>query len=306
MTVAPELKSPPVNHQHPRVAPSTRRRPIHLGKSVVFLLLLTYLAIVVYPVFWLMATSLKADQEIFLHPFKLPDLHSLRWGNFAHAWTQGYLGKYFVNSVTLTLGSVIVTLFLAATTAFAVSRYRFRLARPMLLFFTAGLMVPLQLTIVPMFFQMRQWHLLDSLFGLFLAYVGLGLPFAVFVLAGFFKTISRSLHEAARLDGCSEWQVFWHVILPIGRPGLITVAIFLLLGNWNEFLVAFICLSGKGSESIRTLPLGLANITIVSQYHSDWGMAFAGLVLVMLPTVVAYVFLQKHLTTGITAGAVKG
>jgi ABC-type glycerol-3-phosphate transport system permease component len=95
-------------------------------------------------------------------------------------------------------------------------------------------------------------------------------------------------------------------MLPMARPGLITVAIFLFLGNWNEFFVAFICLSGKGSEAARTLPLGLANITIVSQYRSDWGMAFAGLVLMMLPTLAVYIVLQKHLTKGITAGAVKG
>ena len=95
-------------------------------------------------------------------------------------------------------------------------------------------------------------------------------------------------------------------MLPIARPGLITVAIFLFLGNWNEFFVAFICVSGQGSEGVRTLPLGLANITIVSQYRSDWGLAFAGLVLMMLPVLIAYVIFQKHLTKGVTAGAVKG
>jgi ABC-type glycerol-3-phosphate transport system permease component len=95
-------------------------------------------------------------------------------------------------------------------------------------------------------------------------------------------------------------------MLPLARPGLVTVGIFLFLGNWNEFFVAFITLSGKGADSIRTLPLGLANVTIVSQYRSDWGLAFAGLVLMMLPTLIAYIFLQKQLTKGITAGAVKG
>jgi ABC-type glycerol-3-phosphate transport system permease component len=141
---------------------------------------------------------------------------------------------------------------------------------------------------------------------LFLAYLAFGFPFSIFVLTGFFKSLPASLHESALLDGASEFAAFWHVMLPMARPGLITVAIFLFLGNWNEFFIAFICLSGKGSEAARTLPLGLANITIVSQYRSDWGMAFAGLVLMMLPTLVVYVLLQKHLTKGITAGAVKG
>jgi ABC-type glycerol-3-phosphate transport system permease component len=153
---------------------------------------------------------------------------------------------------------------------------------------------------------MRAMNLLNSRTGLFLAYLAFGFPFSIFVLTGFFRSLPASLHESALLDGASEFGAFWHVMLPMARPGLITVAIFLFLGNWNEFFVAFICLSGKGSEAARTLPLGLANITIVSQYRSDWGMAFAGLVLMMLPTLAVYVVLQKHLTKGITAGAVKG
>jgi N-acetylglucosamine transport system permease protein len=282
------------------------RRPLHLSRAAIYLLLLSYLVIVVYPMFWLLATSLKPDQEIFLHPFSLPDLHHLDWVNFSRAWFDAHLGDYFFNSLIITVGSVAVTLLLASTTACALSRYQFRLAAPLLYFFIAGLMIPLQLTIVPLFFQMKQWHLLDNRLGLLLAYIGFGLPFAVFVLAGFYRGLPRSLEEAARLDGCSELQVYRYVILPLGRPGMITVAIFLILGNWNEYFVAFICLSGREARALRTMPLGLANITIISQYRSDWGVAFAGLVLVMLPTIVTYAFLQKHLTAGLTTGAVKG
>ncbi len=282
------------------------RSRIILGQGPILLLLLAYLLIVLYPIFWLCYTSLKPDKEIFLNPFGLPAINNLRWDNFTHAWVGAHFGRYFLNSALLTISTVAVTTFIAATTAFALTRYAFRSASPLLLFFLGGLMVPLQLTIVPLFFQMKDMHMLDSLTGLFFAYVGFGLPFAVFVLAGFFKTLPASLHESARLDGCTEWGAFWHVMLPMSRAGLITVAIFLFLGNWNEFFVAFICLSGQGSEAARTLPLGLANITIVSQYRSDWGMAFAGLVMMMIPVLIMYIFLQKHLTKGITAGAVKG
>jgi ABC-type glycerol-3-phosphate transport system permease component len=202
-------------------------------------------------------------------------------------------------------------------TAYAVSRFKFPLAKPILFYFLAGLMIPLQLAIVPLFFQMKQLDMLNSRAGLFVVYLAFGFPFSVFILAGFFKTLPASLHESAVLDGASEFQAFWHVMLPLARPGLITVAIFLFLGNWNEFFVAFITMSGRppGDELAgisrfmqepRTLPLGLANITIVSNYRSDWGMAFAGLVMMMLPTLIAYIFLQKHLTKGITAGAIKG
>ena len=191
-------------------------------------------------------------------------------------------------------------------TAYAISRFVFTGAKPILFYFLAGLMIPLQLAIVPLFFQLKQFDLLNSREGLFLVYLAFGFPFSIFILTGFFRTLPASLHESALLDGASEFGAFWHVMLPLARPGLITVGIFLFLGNWNEFLVAYMTLSGAGSEHIRTLPLGLANITIVAQYRADWGVAFAGLVLMMLPTLVAYVFLQKHLTKGITAGAVKG
>jgi N-acetylglucosamine transport system permease protein len=286
--------------------PAPQRAPrFSFSSPLVWLLLFSYAVLVVYPLLWLFYSSLKSDQEIFLYPFQLPRLTGLHWENFSNAWINGRFNAYFANSILITSTTVIATTFLAAMTAYALSRFTFPGVRALYFYFLAGLMIPIQLAIVPLFFQLKSLSLLNDLFGLFLVYLAFGFPFSVFVLTGFFRSLPASLHEAALLDGASEYQAFWHVMLPMARPGLITVGIFLFLGNWNEFFVAFICLSGKASENIRTLPLGLANITIVSNYRSDWGMAFAGLVLMMLPTLVAYVFLQKHLTKGITAGAVK-
>jgi ABC-type glycerol-3-phosphate transport system permease component len=296
---------PPSRNRAPAgVGPAQRRVPV--GRAIIFLLLLGYGAMVVYPMFWLFYTSLKTDQDIFLHPFRLPSPSHLAWDNFGRAWTNGHFGEYFFNSVLLTSTTVVVTVFLAAMTSYALARFVFPGARSIYFYFLSGLMVPLQLAIVPLFFELKSMDLLDSLLGLFLVYVAFGFPFSIFVLTGFFRSLPGSLHESALLDGAGEFGAFWHVMLPLARPGLVTVGIFLFLGNWNEFFVAFICLSGQNSEHIRTLPLGLANVTIVSQYRSDWGVAFAGLVLMMLPTLVAYIFLQKQLTKGITSGAVKG
>ena len=281
------------------------RRP-SLLKPLIYLVLLTYLAIVVYPMFWLLATSLKNDRDIFLRPFSLPHLGALQWGNFARAWTAGSFGAFFFNSVVVTICTVAATLIAAAMAAYALARFRFPGDRPIFFYFLAGLMVPLQLAVVPLFFQMRGFGLLDSRFGLCVVYVAFGLPFAIFVLTGFFKSLPAGLHEAALVDGAGEFRAFWSIMLPLARPGMITVAIFTFLGTWNEFLLAFMFLSGHGSEKIRTLPLGLANITIASQYRSDWGMAFAGLVLMMAPLLFIYLVLQKHLTKGITLGAIKG
>ena len=286
-----------------------------LTRPLVYLLLGSYFVLVLYPMLWLFYSSLKGDREIFLYPFRLPT--TLHWENFSNAWITGHFGEFFTNSVLITLTTVVVTTFLAAMAAYALARFDFPLSRPAFFYFLAGLMIPIQLSIVPLFFQLRAFHLLNSRFGLFLVYLAFGFPFSVFVLSGFFKTLPASLYESALLDGAGEFQAFWHVMLPLARPGLITVAIFLFLGNWNEFFVAFITLSGRSpDESLpwlsrfvqepRTLPLGLAAITIRSNYRSEWGMAFAGLVLMMLPTLITYIFLQKHLTKGITAGAIKG
>ena len=287
-------------------------------------MLASYLLIVIFPIFWLFYTSLKPDQKIFLEPFSLPHRGEIEWvrvwqtpplavpANFYNAWTKGSFSAYFANSVIMTRSTVLATTCLAAMTGYALSRFEFRGAKPILFYFLAGLMIPIQLAIIPLFFELKNFGLLDSRTGLFVVYLAFGFPFSVFVLTGFFKTLPASLHESALLDGASEFGAFWHVMLPLARPGLITVAIFLFLGNWNEFFVAFMCLSGHTSEHIsfwnnpQTLPLGLAKITIVANSRSDWGMAFAGLVLMMLPTLIVYIFLQKHLTKGITAGAVKG
>ena len=229
----------------------------------------------------------------------------LQWSNFSYAWTKGHFGDYFLNSVVVTAATVAASTFFAAMAAYALARFTFRGARPLFFYFLAGLMVPLQMAIIPLFFQMNQMHLLSSRLGLISVYVAFGMPFAIFVLTGFFKSLPASLHESALIDGAGEFRAFWYIMLPLARPGLVTVAIFSFLGTWNEFFMAFMFLSGKDAERLRTLPLGLANITIVSQYRSDWGMAFAGLVIVMLPTLLAYTFLQRRLTKGITLGALK-
>ncbi len=189
--------------------------------------------------------------------------------------------------------------------AHLLSRFVFWGCRALLFYFLAGLMVPIHLSIVPLFFEMRALGLLNSRLGLWLAYVAFSLPFAIFILTGFFRSLPVSLHESARVDGAGEFRAFWHVMMPLARPGMVTVAIFTFLGTWNEFFMAFMFLSGEGSQRLRTLPLGLANITMVSQYSSDWSLAFAGLVVVVLPTLGMYLLLQKQLSQGVTVGAVK-
>ena len=275
-------------------------------RAIVYLILLLVLLTVLYPLFWLITASLKTDRAMFAHPFAMPELHNLQWINFTRAWSVGHFHSYFVNSIVVTAFTVIITTLLSAMAAYALCRFTFLGARPIFFLLLAGLMLPLQQVVVPLFFEMRELGLLNSRLGLIIVYIALGLPFGVFVMSGFFKTQPASVYESALVDGAGEWRAFWSIMLPIARPGLITVAIFTFLGTWNEFMVAFMFLSGQGSETLRTLPLGLANITIAGQYRSDWGQAFAGLVLIVAPTLIICLTLQRYITKGLTAGAVKG
>ena len=167
-------------------------------------------------------------------------------------------------------------------------------------------MIPTQLAVVPLFFELRSLGLLNSRTGLILAYTANGLPFAIFILAGFFRSLPRALYEAAVIDGCDEFGAFWRVLLPLAKPGLVTVAIFQFIGVWKEYFYAFMLASGDGGVGARTLPLGLANLSIEAEYHNTYAMLFAGLVLVTLPILAVYLLLQRRIVKGIAAGALKG
>ena len=275
-------------------------------KMLIFSVLLSYLIVVVYPLIWINYTALKTDQEIFLKPFSLPDFKNLQWENFEQAWVGANFSQYFVNSTLVTACALTSCLLLASMAAYALSRFRIPGGTIIFYLFLSGLMIPVQLSIIPLFFQMREWGLLNSRLGLTLVYIAGGLPFAIFILTGFFKNLPRSLHEAAQIDGCGELRIFWSIMLPLARPGLVTVAIFTFLSFWNEYFIAYMFLSGEDSESIRTLPLGLANIAITSQYRSNWGVCFAGLALLFVPTLIFYILLQRQIVKGVAAGALKG
>jgi ABC-type glycerol-3-phosphate transport system permease component len=190
--------------------------------------------------------------------------------------------------------------------AYALARFSHPAGRAAFGLFLAGLTIPAQLAIVPLFFELRSAGLLNSRLGLVLVYTANGLPFAIFILAGFFRSLPRSLYEAAVVDGCGEFSAFWRVLLPLARPGLVTVAIFQFIGIWKEYFYAFMLVNGDTAGSARTLPLGLANLSIAAEYRTEYGMLFAGIILVTLPILLVYVALQRQIVSGIAAGALKG
>lgn len=316
---------------------SRNRREGGLGATALqvglYAVLFLWLAAVVLPLAWVFMNSVRSSQEVFENPFGLPwlitgspyadvpDVPS-PWlaarGNFANAWVKSQFSDFFSNSVVVTSLSLVGILTLGAMAAYVLARFPFRGSRAILIYFVSGMMIPAQLVLVPLFFQFTEmsralsWlsrplgyevHLHDTLSGLIAIYIALSLPFTVLVLTGFFKSLPGQLREAAIMDGCGEYRVFWHIMLPLARPGLVTAAIFNFLGIWNEYLFALVFVNANEK---KTLPLGLASVSIQAQYKTDFGLMFAGLVIVMIPTLVVYGLLQRQLTRGITVGALKG
>lgn len=281
------------------------RKGFSVGGRMIGLVLCAYAAWVVVPMLWVAAGSLKPDSLIFREPFSPPDFAAPEWDNYGRAWAEAHFGTHLWNSALLTLGATLVITYVGALAAYAIARFQHRAAGAVFWVFLIGLVVPAQLSVVPLFFQLRELGLLGTRTGLFLAYCANGLPFAVFVLAPFFRQLPKALHEAAILDGCTEWGAFWRVQLPLVTPGLASVAIFQAIGLWKEFFLAFMLLSGRDAAALQTLPLALGNLSIAAQYRSDYGMLFAGIVIVSLPVLVAYLLLQRRIEAGLTAGAVK-
>jgi len=285
---------------------SSRPARLTLSSGVIVAVLLGSALWVVFPMIWVAYSSLKPDAAIFHNTFALPAAHNLRWDNYARAWREARFGEYFFNSILVTVASVTIIVSLGALAAYALARFYHPAARAVFWLFLAGLMITAQLAMVPLFFELRALDLLNSRIGLILVYTANGLPFAIFILAGFFRSLPRALYEAAVIDGCNEFSAFWRVLLPLARPGLVTVAIIQFIGVWKEYFFAFMLVGSDADGAARTLPLGLANLSITSQFRSDYGMLFAGIVLVTLPILAVYLLLQRQIVKGVAAGALKG
>jgi N-acetylglucosamine transport system permease protein len=270
-------------------------------KVAVFLSLGVFAAIVVMPLVWVLLTSLKTGDEIFRSPWAIPD--SPQWVNYANAWEQGGIGRYFMNSLIVTVGTLVILLPAGAMAAYVLARYVFFGSKALFAGFLGGMMFPHFLVIVPLFFLLRNIGMLDTKSGLILVYVAYSLSFTIFVLFGFFQSLPDELEEAAMLDGCGHAGTFWRVMLPLAKPGLIVVAIFNAIGLWNEYGLALVLVS---SEENRTLPLGIANLVMVQHYQADWGALFAGLVIVMLPVMFVYWLFRDRIHETMLAGATKG
>jgi raffinose/stachyose/melibiose transport system permease protein len=281
---------------------SRRGRSIRklVGKAPLAIIVTLFLVVVLYPLVWLILSSFKTTQEFATQPtWALPQ--GFAWQNYVQAWNSG-MGTYFLNSILAVFPSLFLILAISVSAAFGLEVMTWRLRNPVLFLFLAGIMVPLQLVLLPLFTVYFQAGLIDTRWALIITYTAFGLPLSVFLMAGFFKSVPREVMEAAVLDGANIYKVFYRVALPMVANGLVTIALVQFFFLWNDLLFSLTFIS---SDSNRTIQTGLLNFT--GQYGQvDWGPTFAAISLAVIPTLILYLVLNQQVIKGLASGSLKG
>jgi len=294
----PEVPTLPTAH----IAGRTSR--LHRLRNLPYYVILgLWSALTILIFLWLVLSSFKSNVEIFGSPWSLPatPLQSAA-ENYGAAWTTAHLGLYFLNSVIVSVVSVVLVVVVSAPAAYVLSRIPFPGKTAVTYYFIAGMGLPLQLIMIPLYVLLNQMHMLDTLQGLIVAYIGVSVPFTILLLTGFFRTLPSELEDAGAMDGASESGIFWRIMLPLAGPGMFTVAIFNFVTIWNEFLLALLIIN---SDSHRTIPIGVLNIRYSMQYTSNWSALFAAVVVVIIPSFIIFVILSDRIMSGLTLGASK-
>ncbi len=281
-----------------RGARSASRRPRAVAlRWVVAILLLAISALTIFPLVWLVLTSIRPANTVFGGSF-FPSSVTLH--AYATAWSSTDFGTHFLNSLMVTVATVIGVVILATLAGYAFATLRFPFKNVIYVALLVTLMMPSTSLIIPLYLQLKSFGLLNSRVGLVVLYVSSSAPFAMFLMRAFFETLPHELVQAARIDTAGEFQIFLRVILPLTRPGLATVVIFQFLSTWNEFIYANTVLQNTGR-----LPLQPVLFSLVGQYQTDWPTLCAGLTMSIVPVVAVYVWMQRHFVSGMTMGAVK-
>lgn len=262
-------------------------------------LILTSL-IVVLPITWVIYTSFKTSAEFLENPWALPQ--GLHWQNFINAIDKANMGEYFMHSIGVTVGALTLLFLLIVPLSYAISRFDFKFNKWILMLFMAGLFISSNYIVVPIFMILKDLGGLNKLWVLCIVYATTTMPFNTYLLTGFMKGIPKDYEEAAQIDGCGYWGTLFKVIIPMSKPGFVTIGVFAFMAYWNEYILALTVLKPQN----YTLPVGLKNLMEVQKFATDWGAMFAGLVIVMVPTMIFYAIVQKKLTSGLSIGGLKG
>jgi N-acetylglucosamine transport system permease protein len=299
--VPPERPSKPVSN------PATDT--IFSGFSHLFLFV--WGAMVVFPLLWVVLSSFKDDAQILKNPLSLIP-NSFHWDNFSRAWGAGHIGAFFFNTVIIVGGGVFLTMLLGSMAAYVLARYDFPGNRAIYYLFLAGLSLPVYLAAVPLYVGTAKMGQITPLLGtnsyvmLILVYVGWSLSFTIFFMHSFFRTLPTGVAEAAIVDGASHTSLFFRVMLPMAKPGLISIGIFNVLGQWNQWYLPVLLMQPSGGEAKhQVISQGLIDLSVNQGYKSDWSGLFAGVTMAMLPVLIVYIVFQRQVQAGLTGGITK-
>ena len=284
-----------------------------LYKFFIYFVLFALAISIVVPVAWVFMASVKENSEFYGNPWTLPNGFYIE--NFINAWNKAQMGDYMINSVIVTALALIILLVVALPASYALARFQFRGAKLLRTAFMAGLFINVNYIVVPIFLMLRdgdnwlrnltgQGFLLNNLFVLAVVYAATALPFTIYLLSGYFVTLPHDYEEAAYIDGAGFFTTMVRIIFPMAKPSIITVILFNFLSFWNEYIISMTLMNGLNAQ--KTLPVGLLNLMQAQQAAAQYGMMYAGLVIVMLPTLILYICVQKQLTQGMTRGGLKG
>jgi raffinose/stachyose/melibiose transport system permease protein len=267
-------------------------------QTVVLIWFSLFAVVIIYPILWLGLSGLKSNADFFLNTWSLPE--EWLWANYRAAWDAG-IGQFFLNSVFITIVSVVIVLLLGSMAAFGLSRFQFKGQNVLLVIILSGLMLAPQVSLIPLYKLLQAIGLYNTYWALILPYVAFQLPFSIFLMRSYFLSIPKELEESAIIDGCNIWKVYRHIIVPMGKPIIASCALLTGMNVWNEFMFALVFVE---DSALRTIPVGLMNLR--SQLNTNFGIQLAGLAISALPMIIAYIVFQKQFVRGLSAGGVKG
>ena len=281
-------------------------------KAVIYIALIILAICIIVPVAWAFVASIKQDSEFYGNPWALPQ--GFHWQNFSDAFQKANMGQYMLNSVIVTAVALGILLIVALPAAYVLARYKFKGKWLWNTLFMAGLFINVNYIVVPIFLMLNNGDkflnntighsfFLDNLFILALVYASTALPFTIYLLSGYFKSLPKDYEEAASVDGAGYFRTMVQIIMPMAKPSIVTVILFNFLSFWNEYIISMTLISDK---AMKTLPVGLMQLMAAQKSAVQFGQMYAGLVIVMLPVLLLYILVQKKLTQGMTLGGLKG
>lgn len=289
-----------------------KNRTSSLGKISIYIPLILLTIMILIPVAWVFMASIKENVEFYRSPWALPKGIYLQ--NFIDAWTKADMGSYMLNSVIVTVLALIILIVVALPASYVLSRFKFFGNGFLNTLIMAGLFINVNYIVVPIFLMLSDADtflrktmggpfFLNNIFILSVVYASTALPFTIYLLSGYFKTVAKDYEEAAYVDGAGYFRTMIQIIFPMAKPSIITVILFNFLSFWNEYIISMTLLT---KPELKTLPVGLMNLMAAQKSAVQYGQMYAGLVIVMLPTLIFYILVQKQLTEGMTVGGLKG